>query len=328
MRRLLALVAAAAMVAGSMAVRSRLDRREEDRVNPLRVVCASELGAVCEALRQTTAVVTVEPAGATADRLGRPRAEDPGIDGWLVPAPWPQIVDGRRRLQALVPLFADVGAPLARSPLVLVVRRTLADTLGPRCGGTVGWRCLGDAAAAGQAKPAHADPGADGVGALVVGQATASYFGRVDDLSTIDLDDADFARWFRALERAAPPLPSGGSPLNEMLGTNFAAYDAVGTLEAEAGPVLAASAVRDRVVLLYPSPMATADVVLASTGGNTTRRVRDVAGGDATRKALAEAGWRVGGATRTAEPVLPPTNGLPSPGLLDTLRSRAQEVRR
>ena len=52
MRRVLALVAAAAMVAGSIAVRSRLDEREEDRTNPLRVVCAAELGPVCEALRR------------------------------------------------------------------------------------------------------------------------------------------------------------------------------------------------------------------------------------------------------------------------------------
>jgi hypothetical protein len=328
MRRVLALVAAAAMVAGSIAVRSRIDRSATDKANPLRIVCASELGAVCDTLRRSAAHVTVEPAPTTADRLGGSAAGDPGIDGWLVPAPWPQIVDGRRRVQALVPLFGDVSAPLARSPLVLVVRRTLADSLGPRCGGAVGWKCLGDAAGAGQAKPGHADPGADAIGTLVVGQATAAYFGRADDLSTTDLDDAGFARWFRGLERAAPPLASGGSALDEMLGTNFAVYDAVGTTEAEAAPVVAAPAVRDRVVLLYPAPMATADVVLASGGGATARRLRDVAGGDSTRKALADAGWRVEGVTRTADPPLPQTNGLPSPGFLDTLRSRAVEVRR
>jgi hypothetical protein len=52
-----------------------------------------------------------------------------------------------------------------------------------------------------------------------------------------------------------------------------------------------------------------------------------VAGGDATRKALGDAGWRVEGRTGPAEP-LPPTNGLPSPGFLDALRTRAEEVRR
>lgn len=316
MRRLLAVVAAAAMVAGSIAIRSRMDRQEEDRTNPLRVVCAAELGTVCDALRRTSAQVTVEPAPATADRLGR--EETPEIDGWLVPAPWPQIVDGRRRPRGLLPLFADVSQPLARSPLVIVMSRAVAE----RCAS--GWKCLGEAAGRNQAKPGHPDPGDHALGALIVGQAAAAYFGRAMDLSTIDLDDPGFAAWFRALERATPPLISGGSPLDEMLGTNFAAYDAVGTLEAEAAPVLATSAVQNRVTLLYPEPMATVDVVLAGSGA----RLREVAGGDSIRRALGDAGWRMGaGATQTGPP-LPPGNGLPSPGFIDALRSRAEEVRR
>lgn len=316
MRRLFAVVAAAAMVAGSIAIRSRLDRQEEDRTNPLRVVCAAELGTVCDALRRTSAQVTVEPAPATADRLGR--AEDAGLDGWLAPAPWPQIVDGRRRPLGLLPLFGDVSPPLGRSPLVIVMRRDVAD----RCG--TGWKCLGEAAARNQAKPGHPDPGDNGLGALVLGQAAAGYFGRATDLSTIDLDDPAFAAWFRALERATPALISGGSPLNEMLGTNFAAYDAVGTIEAEAAPVIAQSAVRDRVTLLYPEPMATVDVVLAGSGS----RLREVAGGDTVRKALADAGWRMDARATNTGPPLGPTNGLPSPGFIDALRSRAEEVRR
>ena len=330
MRRVLALVAAAAMVAGSIALRSRLDRQEEDRTDPVRIVCAAELGSVCDSLRQSTARVAVEPAATTADRLGRSSGDDPGLDGWLVPAPWPQIVDGRRRVQTLAPLFGEVSTRLARAPLVLVVRRTLVDALSPGCGGTVGWKCLGDAAGATppQAKPGHPDPAADALGTLLVGQATAAYFGRVDDLSTVDLDDPGFARWFRALERATPPLASGGSLLGEMLGTNFAAYDAVGTTEAEAKTILAASAVRDRVVLSYPVPMATADVVLASAGGDNTGRLRELAVGDATLRALNESGWQVEGRGSGAGPRPPAGNGLPSPGFLDALRSRAAEVRR
>jgi len=179
-----------------------------------------------------------------------------------------------------------------------------------------------------QAKPSHPDPVEDALGTLVVGQATSAFFNRGNDLSNVDLDDPEFARWFAALELAASKLVSGSSALGEMLGTNFATYDAVGTIEAEAEPVLATSAVANRVDLIYPSPMATADVVLASAGGDTVRRLRDVAGGDATRRALAAAGWRVEGVTRTAGPALPPSNGLPSPGFLDALRTRAEEVRR
>jgi hypothetical protein len=315
MRRLLAVVAAAAMVAGSIAIRSRLDEREEDRTNPLRVVCAAELGSVCDALKRTAAQVTVEPAPRTADRLGR--EETPEVDGWLVPAPWPQIVDGRRRPLGLLPLFGDVSQPLGRSPLVIVMSRAVAD----RC--SSGWKCLGEAAARNQAKPGHPDPGDNALGALIVGQAAVGYFGRTD-LSTFDLDDPAFSAWFRAVERATPPLISGGSPLEEMLGTGFAVYDAVGTLEAEAAPILATSAVRERVVLLYPEPMATVDVVLAGSGS----RLREVAGGDTVRKALAGAGWRMDARATQTGPPLPAANGLPSPGFLDALRSRAEEVRR
>jgi len=327
MRRVLALVAAAAMIAGSLAVRSRLDRGAEERANPLRLICAAELGAVCDALDRSRAEVAVEPAGTTADRLGQVADAATGIDGWLVPAPWPQIVDGQRRSRQLEALFPDVTAPLARSPLVIVAQKSLVTGLAPRCGAAVGWKCLGEAAVDRKAKPGHANPAVDGVGALVIGQATSAYFDRAD-LSSTDLDDPGFTRWFTALELAAPPGASGGSPLNEMLVTGVAIYDAVGTVEAEAVPVLAGSAARDKVVLLYPSPMATADVVMASVGGGLTRRARDVGAGEATRRALVAAGWRAEGATSANGPPLPATDGLPSPGFLDALRAQAAEVRR
>jgi hypothetical protein len=238
-----------------------------------------------------------------------------------VPAPWPQIVDGRRRQAALPSLFTDVPPPLARTPLVLVVDRTLEDRIGSRCGGTVDWKCLGDQAVpAGPATPRHPEPGT-AFGTLILGQAAAAFFGRVDDLSTFDLEDTNFARWFSALERAAPAIASGASPLEEMLGSRFATYNAVGTTEAEAGTAVAASALRERVRVLYPSPMATADVVLAGVSGAPARRLREVAD-EPARKALAEGGWRVGAAVPPGAPALPPTNGLPSPGFLDALRER------
>lgn len=70
--------------------------------------------------------------------------------------------------------------------------------------------------------------------------------------------------------------------------------------------MLNVSAARDKVVLLYPSPMATADVVLAGPGGGVSRRMRDVTGATTTRRALAFAGWRVEGAASVPGPALPP----------------------
>jgi hypothetical protein len=276
--------------------------------------------------------------GLLADRLAG-ATDDPGLDGWLVPEPWPDIVDIRRGTKALEPLFASGRQPLARSPLTLVVWKDRAAALGSRCPGGVSWKCLGDAAAAGPwtasggrgewgpIKPGHPDPD-EGSGLPILGQAVADWFGRID-LSTIDLDDERFQQWLTGLERAVPTSPSAGSALAQMLATGRAVYDLVATVEAEARPLVDRAAVRTEVSLIYPAPMATADVVLATMGGDQGRRLRDAAGGDASRRALAEAGWRVPGQPRpAAEPPLPPGPGLPSPGFLDALRSRAIEARR
>ena len=335
------MVAAAAMVLGSLALRDRLDRREEERTTVLRLVCATELGPVCERLGDDDGSrldLTVEAAGTTADRLARVQSE-PGLDGWLVSAPWPEMVDGVRRARALPPLFGPAEAPLARSPLVLVVWNDRGAVLARRCeGGQVGWSCLGDAAGTpggwaaiggrpewGPVKPGHGDPATDDVGLLVLGQAVAAFLGRAD-LSTADLEDGRFERWFAALERAVPPSPT--SPLGTMLVTGPAAYDAVGTTEAEARPLLDRAVRGPEVTLLYPSPMATADVVLATPEGPLGRRLRRLVSAAPARRALAQAGYRVEGLPGPAggPPELAPTSGLPSPGLLAAVRSRAREV--
>ncbi|MCA1691822.1 MAG: substrate-binding domain-containing protein [Actinobacteria bacterium] len=237
-------------------------------------------------------------------------------------------------------LFDRTRKPLARSPLVLVVWKERGAALSARCGGPVNWKCLGDAAAAGPwtasggrpewgpVKPGYGDPETDGVGLLVLGQAVAGYFGR-SDLSTADLDDDAFARWFGALGDAVPP--SGTSPLDLMLSLGPAAYDATGTTEAEAGPLLEDSPGRAPLDLLYPSPMVTADVSLATTGtGPSPALLGRLTGGEAGRRALAGGGWRVP-EERNIEgvpdsPPLPPTTGLPPAGLLDNLRGRWREV--
>ncbi|MGI9032193.1 MAG: substrate-binding domain-containing protein [Acidimicrobiales bacterium] len=344
MRRVLAVLAAAAMVAGSVALRSRLDRNKAEGAQTLRLTCATELASPCQALANGDHRVrlTVEGAGTTADRLAAADA-DIGLDGWLVAAPWPKLVDQQRRARALAPLFEANPRVLARSPLVLAVWKDRAAALAPRCGGTVGWKCLGEAAGTpggwkvvggrtewGDVKVGHAPPASDGIAMLVLGQAAGAWFGRTD-LSTIDLEDDGFQRWFTGLERAVPD--TGASALATMLVTGPAVLDAAATTEAEAGPALATSARRAGIDLLYPSPMATADVVLATgTDGRAQadRALAGLAAGSRGAKALAVAGWRVEGQPRAAgvpdRPALPSASGLPSPGLLDALRSRWHQV--
>jgi hypothetical protein len=341
-RRALAVVAAAAMVAGSLALRSRLDRGHEESSKVLRLLCTPELEAACRQLEREDSRmrVSVEAAGISADRLATAEG-DPGLDGWMVSGPWPELVDGERRARALPPLFPGPHPALGRSPLVLVVWKDRAAALGPRCPppGGVGWRCLGDAAGVaggwaavggrpewGPVKPGHASPASDGIGLLVLGQAVGAWFGRTD-LSAADLDDEGFQRWFAGLERA---VPLAAAPLETMLVTGPAAFDAAGTTEADAGPLLARSARRDALTLLYPSPMATADAVLAVPAGSESSSLAGVVGGATGRRALAAAGWRVPGQPRAHgvpdSPPLPTTSGLPSAGLLDALRGRWHEV--
>ena len=326
---MLAVVGAVAMVAGALYVRGRLDEREVEKGQTYRLVCSVDLGQVCEDLRADfpgRVEVTVEAAGTTADRL-RSLDGDPGLDGWLVADPWPAIVDGARQSASLGPLFATGAAPLARSPLVIVAWKDRAEALAPACPeGRVGWKCLGEAAGRpwpghpewGDVKAGHADAASDGIGLLVLGQATVEWFGRTD-LSTIDLDEDGFQRWFAGLER--PMQPSAGSPLGRMLTIGRAAYDAVGTTEADSR-LADRAASRAALTKIYPSAMATADVVLAVTPGDRGVRLRDIVR-DPARDTLTEVGWKAPGSDG-----LPDGNGLPSPGLLDALRSRAREARR
>lgn len=329
------------MVAGSLAIRSWLDREEENRSTVLRLTCSTELAAACEELRQRDDVrleVTVEAAGTTAARLAGVDG-DAGLDGWLVSSPWPDIVDARRRSAALVPLFGSDRSVLARSPLVMVVWKDRAAVLRSRCGGDLGWRCIADATLAGggwpalggrpewgPVKPGIADPVTEDAGTHVAGQAAAAFLGR-SDLSTFDLEDDTFQRLFAGLARATRTI--AGSPLSQMLVAGPAAYDAVGTTESEAGPLLARSARRASLDLLYPSPMATADAVIATAGAQGARVAR-VVGDQRSLRSLAAAGWRVAGQPAAAgiptSPALPATNGLPAPGLLDALRERWGEV--
>jgi hypothetical protein len=332
------------MVVASLQIRSRLDRSSEERSQTLRLTCATDLEEICRRLVAQDPgrfELEVEPPGTTAARLAG-ATEDPGLDGWFVPEPWPEIVDVRRRTKALEPLFEGRRQPLARSPLVLVAWKDRAAVLGSKCGATVGWKCLGTAAADGPwkasggreewgaLKPGHGEP-EEGTALLILGQAVANWFGRTD-LSTFDLDDDQFSGWFSALERAVSSSSSSRPPtVRTMLAFGPAVLDAVGTVEAEAAPVLAESARRNEVDLLYPSPMATADAVLASVkSSRSAASLRKLAGGDETRKALAAAGWRVPGqplaAGVTDSPRLPPSSGLPPPGLLDALRGRWHEV--
>lgn len=339
--RILALLAAVAMVAGALVLRGAMDDDEERTSTTLRLVCSTELAAVCDAVAadgDTRVEATVEAAADTAARLTAvgPGA-DAGLDGWLVAGPWPTIVDEARERAAADPLLDD-GAVLARSPIVLAVRPDRAEVLGRHCeGGTVGWKCLGQQASEpwsslpnGRPEWGPVKPGLPSVstaaGLAVLAAASVGYFG-APVASSAELDDGSYQDWLRKLLDAVPTRPS--SALQTLL-QRPSAFDAVGALEAEAAPAVARTAANPKPALLYPDPVATADVVLGTTDGRAAELLREVVAGPVGKRALATTGWRVPGQPLAAgiDPTrtLPEDSGLPSAGVLEALRRRAGAI--
>jgi hypothetical protein len=332
MSRLLALVAAVAMVVGAFALREWLDARPAPEVPSepsTSLVCAAELGAACERLAETEGLeVRTAAAGDTVIALAA--NPDAAPDLWLVPAPWPEVAQIRRGGD---PAGApEVSQVLARSPLVLVGFTERLETLEEFCSGEVTWRCIGEQAGtpwselglpdAGAAvlRPGHRDPTTSAAGLLVLGQAAAAFFGGTD-LNRGDLDSEDFAAWFTRLESAIPEFsPASGSMVTDMLTRGPASYDVVGTTEAEATQLLEAAPAGPRPIEVRPSsPPASADVVLVAFDGDVEGALERV--GEPLRAALADTGWKV-----EADPSLPEDAGLPSAGFLVALQERWEEV--
>lgn len=340
MRRLLAVAVAVAMVAGALAVRQWLDDRGGgdaggqaggggDGGTPL-LVCATELAAACEAAEGEGIEVRVEPAGTTAAAL---LAGEVDLDGWLTVSPWPAIVrEARQRSGGPAVLASSDLGPLARSPLVIVAVEERVAVLRAHCQtDDVYWGCIGDVAGRrwadiggettwGDVRPGHDAPDTGAVGLAVLGSAVADFFGTAS-ISSADFEDDAFRSWFTRLERAVPTFrPRFGSLLEDLL-LAPGSFDAVGTIEAEAEGLLGRSGARgERLTILYPAAMTTADAVLAlRTGGDRTRVVAAVEGAGA--RALADGGWRAGDAAVGGD-------GLPPAGVLDALRRVWGEVRR
>jgi hypothetical protein len=346
--RVVALVAAIVMVVAALLIRDRIDD-ESDGDGTAQLVCATELEAVCRGLDERVGglEITIEPAGTTAARLiGLPDTDidDPGFDGWLVPQPWPGIVDSTRARDQVQPVLASTTGVLARSPLVIAMREDREQALGGVCTGPVAWPCLGDVAGTpwgdlgtpfpSTVKAAHTNPTVSATGLVVLAQAASEFFDGRTDFFLADIESDEFTRWLTRLEDSAEP---SAAPFAEMLGKYPAAvYDAVGTTEAEAGPALA-DASRDRrraFTLLYPEPVATADVVLAlAVTGARDQDIEGIATGGSALDALAGAGWRVDGESFAqgldGDVRLPAGTNLPSdPGVYVALQDAWRQAAR
>jgi hypothetical protein len=253
------------------------------------------------------------------------------------------MVDSTRARSQLRPVFESEITTLARSPLVIAAlsdrEQVLSD--GP-CGETVAWPCLGDvagddwadvggSASWGAVRIGNADPTTSATALLVLAQAATEFFAPAD-YSSASLASDPFLAWLSRLADSAPPA---SAPFEQMLNLVPAAvYDAAGDTEADAGPRLAGAARdrRDAFALLYPEPVATADVALAlSATGERDDDIEEIAGGGRAREELARSGWRVEGqplarGVRERERV-PARNNLPTdPGLYIALQNTWRQV--
>ncbi|MGH2686952.1 MAG: hypothetical protein ACRDJP_15925, partial [Actinomycetota bacterium] len=332
---------AVAMIAGALLIRQQLN--DDDNGDggsssgtgngdggPALLVCATELAAACEAVELEGFETRVEPAGVTADALIAGEGE---LDAWLTVSPWPAMVDGARERAGEAPVFDTTDLPpLARSPLVVVGVAERMEALVSRCDdGEVYWSCLGAVAGLqwgdiggepgwGDVRPGHDRLDTSATGLAVLGSAVADFFGTTE-ISSAEFEQDAFRSWFTRLERAVPRFEGDTGSLLQDLLVIPGSFDAVGATEAEASAMLDLAGARgERLVILYPSAMATADAVLALRAGRDGERLVDAVE-NAGVAALDDARWHVGN-----NGDLPEGSGLPSAGVLVRLRQLWSEA--
>jgi hypothetical protein len=323
--RLLAFAAAVARVVGALAVRNRMDEDEVSRSTPLRLLCTPELEEVCNAIAadpDSAISVVIEDAGETVDRLTQNDGAE--FDGWLTPGPFPQLVRETRKAAGRTALIDDVSRPLARSPVVIAMWKERAAALAPQCvDKAIEWKCVGTAAGRrwqdvggrdtwGTVKTALPDPSTTASGLVTLAAATATFFSQ-PDVGLLDIEDNDsYGVWLNNLRGA-----NVGVDVERMLAAGGPSIaDAAAGLEAVVKPGVDKAANSAAISVIYPSPVATADVFLGTVTSKRSALLAELLGGDLGRKALRDGGWRIG---RTD---LPATSYLPTPGLLGALRER------
>jgi hypothetical protein len=282
MSRVLALIGAICLIAAAIVARAVVsddgdDDAGSDDGDALVVACIPELAEACEAIDRAMDL-TIEDPGETIARLAA--GED--IDAWVTLDPWPtmaEIVEDRVR-------FDDRQA-VARTELTLLAR---ASAVPDGCVDLVAWTCLIDELGDRVAIP---EP-SGAVGALVLGQAAADFFGS-DAVAANDFSEADLARRLDAIEVDDDPFGDMRVGLPEPAATGILAID-LDSLGARRGDFVDS-----------PSS-ASASVAIVVVGARADR----VAGEPTFVRALEAAGWTVDPAASTT--------GLPNPGVLVALQ--------
>lgn len=307
MKRALAVVAAVAMVVGALWWKGVIGEGgggadDGPAAGPLRLLCATELAAACEALDtfDEVEVVRTEDPGTTADALAAGTSS--GWDAWLTSEPWVAIARDRALAQDRG-LALDPSEPLASTPLEVLATRTAATTLG----------CDPTAPACWSAPSARVGlgPASTTAGALGAVAVAAELAGR-PDFATNDYDETDLRTRLAAIASSDSSRPA--DPVARLL-------TAVGSFDLAVGlAIRVPDAQSGRVAATAVTPAVGVRAVLATPTGAPEPAVERI-GIDRLRGALDGAGWTpVTGAA--------PASGLPNPAVIGAVAALWDEVRR
>lgn len=310
--RLLAVLAAVALVAGALVLRSALAGEDggSDDDGPgsgppeggYQVLCDADLGdGACDAVAALDDVAEVAVMAADEAVAALTEGAAQPWDAWVALDPWPDMLDVARAEAALAPSTGTERVAVASSTPALLTRAGG----GTACDDPATWACLADEAAAGldvgmpTLRSATgplvlglAATGLEGTAAFGIGDVLG---GPVEEQLADLLDSADPGTLAEQAERA--PLPG--------------VYQAIATIEGLAGPTVETSQGQQQGLVALPlAPEATLGVVLAPLGPDgpgALDRLRDQVTDQTVTDGLAEAGWS-GDAART--------DRLPEPDLL------------
>lgn len=357
MKRLLALLAAAALVLAAVVVRGLIDSDGPSEPDSgaassdgdgFQLICGPELLAACNELAAEgrNIKVTSEDEQATVGRIAEGDLEPDGSWAWLAAGEWPEYA---RAGGADVPELPS-SEILARSPAVIVARSERLGALENSCpapdwgciGGFAGetWESIGGEPSWGRIEVGLPEPD-DGEGMVVVNQAVASEVGTAE-FATNDLDDPAVESWFDQLASESNANATSTTPLAEFL-RRPGSLSVVGATESEAVMLLDGAAAASSLTVLAPSPVATADVRLFAGSDEALGSVLSVLEDADLTGALLATGWRVpdgdggyrlpsdadsiGADMRSFDTALPESSGLPAPGVVSAVNTEWENIR-
>jgi hypothetical protein len=269
-KRVAAIVVAVGLIVGAILLRHSLNNTastnssqpstSSSATTAHSIVCSTEFADVCQQLGSSYHV-TIEPAGATLDRLANaPAADLP--DAWLTLDPYPAMLDDTRTRGGLSVVIRDTTVVGQTDPsLAMVPDRALA--FQTACGASVLWRCVGDFAGTawadhqGQAswgtiRPALSDPASEASGLLQFANAVAGYFNSVNfDRSTWE-SDPRFSSWMRNLGANTLVTAAGTTPLSTLL-VRQSALNIAATFHAEVTQIPKSGGTKTSEVAVTPA---------------------------------------------------------------------------